>query len=37
MTDDARERRLKILVFGGVTLGLLVMLAVFVVVGKLAT
>lgn len=34
---DPRERRLRWLVFGGVTLGLLVMLAVFVVVGNLAT
>ena len=36
MTDE-RERRLKVLVFGGVGLGLLVMLVVFVVVGKLAS
>jgi hypothetical protein len=34
--DEARERRLRWLVFGGVGLGLLVMLVVFVVVGKLA-
>jgi hypothetical protein len=38
MTDDeARERRLRWLVFGGVGAGLLVMLVVFVVVGKLAS
>jgi putative Ca2+/H+ antiporter (TMEM165/GDT1 family) len=31
-----RERRLRWLVFGGVTLALLVMAVVFIVVGKLA-
>jgi len=35
VTDD-RERRLRWLVFGGVTACLLVMLVIFVVVGKLA-
>jgi hypothetical protein len=34
--EEDREQRLRRLVFGGVTLGLLVMLAVFVLVGKLA-
>ena len=35
--EDDRERRLTLLVFGGVSAGLLLMLVVFVVVGKLAT
>ena len=33
---DPRERRLRWLVFGGVGLGLLVMLVIFIVVGNLA-
>jgi hypothetical protein len=37
VTADDRERRLKLLVFGGVVVALLVMAGVFVVVGKLAS
>jgi hypothetical protein len=37
VTTDDRERRLKLLVFGGVVVALLVMAGVFVVVGKLAS
>jgi hypothetical protein len=37
VTNNDRERRLRLLVFGGVAVGLLLMLVVFVVVGKFAS